>query len=195
MPFEVHRKYRITDVELEEAVALCTRAYAGELASDSMVGGDEKLKDPIFRAMIRAGETDGQVWLTTDSSSNKVVAVAVCFPPGKSLFDSEEQRALGFDDFMKQLSPETRAFWDNVYVPEVTRFLAEIMGPTGTRDCQYLDLLATDPSFQNKGIATMLLKSMENQILGTDTVQALCAMNEGNARFYQAFGYTGSMSQ
>lgn len=98
-----------------------------ELASNSMVGGDEKLKDPIFRAMIRAAELEGEVYFATDSGN--VVAVAVWFPPGKSLFDSsvmffnlkpsnmsrrEEQRALGFDDFIKKLTPEIKAFWDNV---------------------------------------------------------------------------------
>lgn len=55
-----------------------------------MVGGDESLKDPIFRAMIRAGELAGEVYLATDNSSGKVVAVAVWFPPGISLFNSSD---------------------------------------------------------------------------------------------------------
>jgi hypothetical protein len=53
-----------------------------------MVGGDESLKDPIFRAMIRAGELAGEVYFATDNDSHKVVGIAVWFPPGKSLFDS-----------------------------------------------------------------------------------------------------------
>jgi len=55
-----------------------------------MVGGDESLKDPIFRAILRAGELAGEVYLATDNSSNKVVGVAVWFPPGRTLFDSSD---------------------------------------------------------------------------------------------------------
>ncbi|KAJ7510317.1 hypothetical protein B0H11DRAFT_1958498 [Mycena galericulata] len=134
-----------------------------ELASNSMVGGDESLKDPIFRAMIRAGELAGEVYLATDNSSGKVVAVAVWFPSGVSLFDSEEQRSLGFDDFMKKLSPDTKAFWDTSYVPVVDKFLAQVIGPNGVRDSHYLNLIATDPAFQRKGIATMLLKTVHEK--------------------------------
>ncbi|KAJ7454834.1 hypothetical protein FB451DRAFT_656051 [Mycena latifolia] len=156
-----------------------------------MVGGDESLKDSIFRAMILAGELAGEVYLATDSS-NKVVAIAVWFPPGKSLFDSEEQRALGFDDFMKKLSPETKAFWDNEYVPVVDRFLAEIIGPDGMRDSQYLNLLATDPLFQKNGIATMLLKEVYDRFASSPTrpMLAHCAATEPNARFYESCGYS-----
>lgn len=33
----------------------------------------------------------------------------------------------------------------------------------GTRDSQYLNLLATDPDFQRKGIATKLLKTVHDR--------------------------------
>ncbi|KAJ6629286.1 hypothetical protein B0H10DRAFT_1359576 [Mycena sp. CBHHK59/15] len=75
-----------------------------------MVGDDDSLKDPVFRAMIRAGELDGEVYLATEIGSMKVVGVAVWFPPGKSLFATEEQRALGFDEFFEKLSPEIKKF-------------------------------------------------------------------------------------
>ncbi|KAJ7178753.1 hypothetical protein C8R43DRAFT_974346 [Mycena crocata] len=192
MPFQVDLKSKLSEGELEQAVEICLRAYAGERATDSMVGGDESLKDPIFRAMIRAGELDGEVYLATESESKQVVGIAMWFPPGKSLFETEEQRALGFDDFIKQLSPETKAFWDNTYVPVVDRFLAGVIGPNGTRDSQYLNLLATDPAFQKKGIATMLLKTVHNRFAEIETPPMLahCAANEPNARFYEACGYT-----
>ncbi|KAJ7116333.1 hypothetical protein C8R44DRAFT_792209 [Mycena epipterygia] len=194
MTLQVHRKQTVSVGELDEAVDLCVRAFVGELASNSMVGGDETLKDPIFRAMIRAAELEGEVYFATDSS--KVVAVAVWFPPGKSLFNSEEQRALGFDDFIKKLTPETKAFWDNVYGPVVDKFLAEVIGPTGTRDSQYLNLIATDPPCQNKGIATLLLKTVHDNLRekdkkeNTNTMLAHCASNQANARFYESCGYT-----
>ncbi|KAJ6570246.1 hypothetical protein DFH09DRAFT_425251 [Mycena vulgaris] len=157
-----------------------------------MVGGDESLKDPIFRAMILASELAGEIYLATDSTSDKVVAVALWFPPGKSLFDSEEQRALGFDEFMKKLSPETKAFWDTAYGPVVDKFLAEIIGPNGTRDSQYLNLIATDPLYQKKGIATRLLNTVYERFADNSTrpMFAHCAANEPNAKFYESCGYS-----
>ncbi|KAJ7844407.1 hypothetical protein B0H14DRAFT_2776814 [Mycena olivaceomarginata] len=157
-----------------------------------MVGGNESLKALIWRAMIHASLLAGEVYFATDNSSHKVVGVALWFPPGKSLFDSEEQRALGFDDFMQKLTPETQDFWANSYVPEVEKFLAEVIGPNGTRDSQYLNLLATDPAFQKIGIATTLLKTVHARFAESDAppMFAHCAANEKNARFYESCGYT-----
>ncbi|KAJ7650623.1 acyl-CoA N-acyltransferase [Roridomyces roridus] len=187
MAFQISHKKSVSARELDEAVDACTRAYVGELASNSMVGGDESLKDPIFRAMIRAGELAGQVYLATDDDSGKVVAVAVWYPPGTALFNSEEQRALGFDHFYKNLLPDTKAFWDTTYVPVVDEFLAE-----GVDDSFYLNLIATDPDFQKRGIATALLKTVHNKFVGTDAkpMFAHCAANEPNARFYESCGYS-----
>ncbi|KAJ7183098.1 hypothetical protein C8R46DRAFT_507365 [Mycena filopes] len=158
-----------------------------------MVGGsDASLKDLIFRAMLRAGELAGQVYFATDDSTQRIVGVAIWFPPGTSLFESEEQKALGFNDFMEKLSPETKAFWRDSYLPVVHKFLAEILGPDGTRDSQYLNQLATDPLFQRKGIATTLLKTVHNKFADADTppLFAHCAANEKNARFYESCGYS-----
>ncbi|KAJ7352499.1 hypothetical protein DFH08DRAFT_859145 [Mycena albidolilacea] len=192
MAFQVQLKTQTSEQELDEAVDVCVRAYIGELASNSMVGGNESLKTLIWSAMIRAGLLAGEVYFAIDNSSKKVVGVAVWFPPGKSLFDSEEQRALGFDDFMQKLTPETQDFWANSYVPEVENFLAEVIGPNGTRDSQYLSLLATDPAFQKKGIATTLLKTVHAKFAESDAplMFAHCAANEKNARFYESCGYT-----
>ncbi|KAJ6448893.1 hypothetical protein C8R45DRAFT_1114959 [Mycena sanguinolenta] len=187
MTFRVELKSQISERELDEAVDVCVRAYVGELASNSMVGGDEELKTQIWRAMIRAGLLAGEVYFALDSS-HKVLGVAVWFPPGKSLFDSEEQRTLGFDHFMQNLSPETQRFWAESYVPLVDKFLAEVLGPNGVRDSQYLNQLATDPSFQKKGIATTLLKTFGER--DVRPLFAHCASNEKNARFYESCGYT-----
>jgi len=74
----------------------------------------------------------------------------------------------------------------------VGKFLAEIIGPDGTRDSHYLNQLATDPAFQKKGIATTLLKTVHARFAEGDTrpMFAHCAANERNARFYESCGYT-----
>ncbi|KAJ6460370.1 hypothetical protein C8R47DRAFT_994075 [Mycena vitilis] len=132
-----------------------------------MVGGDNAdLKGQIFRAMMRAGELGGEVYFAIDDGSNQVVGVAVWFPPGKLLFDTEEQRTLGFDDLMNQLSIETKKFWAESYAPVVENFLADekLLGPEGTRNSYYLNLLATDPAYQKKHIASTLLKTVHDKV-------------------------------
>ncbi|KAK7032905.1 N-acetyltransferase domain-containing protein [Favolaschia claudopus] len=197
MAFHVRLASQISDRELEDAVDVCVKAYVGETASNSMVGGDESLKPLIWRAMIRAGLLAGEVYLAMDDASGKVIGVAIWFPPGQSLFDSEEQRALGFDDFMKRLSPETQEFWANSYIPVVDKYLAGVIGPEGVRETQYLNQLATDPAYQKQGVATLLLKTVHDKLAQSNTrpMFAHCAANEKNARFYESCGYTirGSM--
>jgi len=83
--FEVRHVKILTASELDAAVNLCLRAYAGEAASDTMVGGDETLKDALFRCMIRAAEVAGETYIVTDTTG-KLVAIAVWFPPGQTLF-------------------------------------------------------------------------------------------------------------
>ncbi|KAJ7284605.1 hypothetical protein C8J57DRAFT_697772 [Mycena rebaudengoi] len=191
MSFKIDRRENITEVDIDEAVGVALRANFGELATTSMTGGDETLKGELFRAMIRAANIAGEIYLATDPSSNKIVAFTLWFPPGTSLFDSEEQRALGFDDFMNKISPETKAFWENANIPLVEEFLTGTIGPNGVRDSQYCNLLATDPEFQRRGIATMLLKTIYDKFNENETrpMLALCAANHHNARFYESCGY------
>ncbi|KAJ7220011.1 hypothetical protein GGX14DRAFT_559824 [Mycena pura] len=187
MAFQVVLKSKLSQRELDEAVDVCVKAYVGERASDSMVGGVESLKDPIMRAILRAGELDGQVYLATDVTSQKVVGVAVWFPPGNMLFSTPQQRALGFDDFMKQLSPQTKSFWEDSYGPKVEVFLDETLGPNATLNSFYLNQLATDPAYQGRGIASLLLKTVHDKFAPPF---AHCAANDSNAQFYEKRGYT-----
>ncbi|KAJ6630985.1 hypothetical protein B0H10DRAFT_2207371 [Mycena sp. CBHHK59/15] len=191
MSFQIQLKQKVSEAELDEVVDLTLRAFGNDLSIQSMVGDDDSLKGPVFRAMIRAGELDGEVYLATEIGSMKAVGVAVWFPPGKSLFATEEQRALGFDEFFEKLSPEIKNFWNDTYDPVVDKFLAETIGPTAcypwTADYWYLNLIATDPAFQNKGIATMLLKTLSDS--DSRPMLAHCASNEPNVRFYESCDY------
>ncbi|KAJ7671663.1 hypothetical protein DFH06DRAFT_1366923 [Mycena polygramma] len=199
LTFQVHLRSKssdkITDKELDEAVGVCTRAYMGELASNSMVGGDNAdLKGQIFRAMMRAGELDGEVYFAINNSSNQVVGVAVWFPPGKLLFDTKEQRALGFDDFMDQLSIETKKFWAESYAPVVEKFLADekILGPEAIsfQDFEEQTLISIYRE-RKKRIASTLLKTVHDKFAESDTrpLFAHCAANELTAGFYKSCGY------
>jgi hypothetical protein len=61
--------------------------------------------------MIRAGLLAGEVYFATDNSSNKVVGVAVWFPPGKSLFDSSDLSS--FIQYSSNMSPgKSSERWD-----------------------------------------------------------------------------------
>ncbi|KAF7316948.1 N-acetyltransferase domain-containing protein [Mycena chlorophos] len=191
MTFQVNLKTVISKAELDEAVDLCVKAYVGEAASDSMVGGDQSLKSVIFRAMTRAGELEGEVYFATENATGKIIGIAIWFPPGTALFGSAAQRALGFDSFMEQISAETKDFWETKYGPEVTKFINESIGQDGSRNSYYLNQLATLPGFQRRGVGSALLRTVHDKFKNSDSppLFAHCAANEANARFYEGRGY------
>jgi len=71
----------------------------------------------------------------------------------------------------------------------VTEFLAGLLGASGLDDSWYLNLIATDPDFQRRGIATTLLNTVVETLAGTNATIALCAANETNAAIYESRGF------
>jgi hypothetical protein len=97
----------------------------------AMTGGNKSLVGPLFRAMIRACQLAGRVYIATVIDTGSIAGLALWFPPGKVLWQksvaitagyvynfvhtvtSDAQRNLGFNQFLESLSPKTREWWIN----------------------------------------------------------------------------------
>lgn len=55
-----------------------------------MVGGDDSLLDPLFRAMIRCGALEGKLIIATDDAE-RAIGVSVWFGPGHTIFATSVQ--------------------------------------------------------------------------------------------------------
>ncbi|KAF5314446.1 hypothetical protein D9619_011879 [Psilocybe cf. subviscida] len=119
-----------------------------------MVGGRDELRPLLFSAMIRAGALDGQLYVL--EVIEQIVSIALWFKPGHMLWSSEEQRNLGYNKLMEQLSEEDRNWWTNTYTAQVGDFLKKTL-EVPFEEIWWLSLLGTDPAYQRHGYATRLM--------------------------------------
>ncbi|TFY83145.1 hypothetical protein EWM64_g866 [Hericium alpestre] len=172
-----------TAAQVDETVSLCLRAYEGDKTVDCLVGGDQSLVDPLFRAMIRATTAGGEFYVVVNHSE-KILGLGLWFGPGEDLFSTEEQRKLGFNDFFGRLSPEAQKWWTETYPAKVGEFLTHHLGPQGGLNSFFLSNLATDPAFQRTSVATKIVDTVFQQAVAEDNRLVLMAGNAKNVRLY-----------
>ncbi|KAG1793513.1 uncharacterized protein HD556DRAFT_1374396 [Suillus plorans] len=146
-----------------------------------MTGGNKSLEGPLFRAMIRACLLAGRVYTAIVISTGAIAGLALWFPPGKALWQNDAQRNLGFNQFLESLSPKTREWWiDTVssyrfslflqlmslsqYGSALAPFIKTALSPHTVESSWYLNCICVDPKYQRQGIATNLIKMVEQKV-------------------------------
>ncbi|KAF8523044.1 hypothetical protein JB92DRAFT_2595079, partial [Gautieria morchelliformis] len=72
------------------------------------LGGDMSLQRDFCHASIRVTALEDELYIITVGQDKRIGSTASWFRPGKGLFDSEEQRALGYNEVFAKLSPQTQ---------------------------------------------------------------------------------------
>ncbi|TFY83151.1 hypothetical protein EWM64_g862 [Hericium alpestre] len=165
-----------TVIQIDEAVSLCLRAYEGDEGLECLVCGDMSLAEPLFRAMVRATALEGEFYVAVNDSE-KILGLGLWFGPGKDLFSTEQQRNLGFNDFLGRLSPEAQTWWTQTYPAKMGEFLSYHLGPQGKSNSYYLNCLATDPTFQRRGVATQIVETVFQKAIAIENRLVLIATN------------------
>ncbi|KAK0212023.1 hypothetical protein IW262DRAFT_1467443 [Armillaria fumosa] len=121
----------------------------------------------------------------------RIVGVLGGFEPGKFLWATEAQRVLGFDEVYAHLSEETKDWWQNIYGPQIKEFMDGALGKTlkANIDGWMTPLLAVDPPYQQRGIATAMFKGMTSQAIQGKAIMVVGADRDLNAHIYETFGF------
>ncbi|TFK51053.1 hypothetical protein OE88DRAFT_1630635 [Heliocybe sulcata] len=160
-----------------------------DIAHKALIGGNWSLSPLYIRANLRATALEGEIYVVKDPVTSRIVSFGLWFAPGKALFGSDEQKALGFNDFFNKLSTETQHWWTHTYPDTVRPFMARIWTKEELGKRLYCFNLCTDPEHQNRGYATAIVdfafeKAKRNgQILGLSTSSDL------NVRKYLSMGF------
>lgn len=72
-----------------------------------MSGGNPENGRVYLEAMLKAGALEGQIYVATDDELGKLRAVALLFPPGRRMFQSDAQRKY-WNTFWQLLDSETQ---------------------------------------------------------------------------------------
>ncbi|THU89926.1 hypothetical protein K435DRAFT_781417 [Dendrothele bispora CBS 962.96] len=167
---------------------MCVRAYNGDISTKALLGGNWELHGDYWRSLIRAAALEGEIYVVRNPKG-QIVSIAVWFPPGNDLFNSEEQRALGFNDFFAKLSPETQEWW-NTTCDEVMGELAKKVFTKEERESRWWCVnLATEPTYQGRGYATALIDTMFQKAKSTGTILGLATAPDYNVPKYLGMGF------
>ncbi|KAJ8517111.1 hypothetical protein ONZ45_g5659 [Pleurotus djamor] len=177
----------LTDVQVEYIVEFLVRAFSGDLSVASMTGGNDDLVPLMFRAMLRGINLSGTLYTVCDEAG-EIRSVGGWFRPGVRLFDSEEQRALGWNDFMDALSPEAKEWWTQEFPKRGVEPMSRALG-NKFLDSWFASLLATDPDYQRRGFATAIVEAALEQAKQDGKIAVLATQSESNMNWYKSLGF------
>ncbi|KDR85989.1 hypothetical protein GALMADRAFT_132605 [Galerina marginata CBS 339.88] len=159
----------------------------------SLSGGDKSLMKLQALAIIRAGAFAGEYYTATNSDG-EVVGYALWMPPGKELFSTEEERKLGFTEFMARLPEEGKEYFrttasTSYYLAHFPGFVNGILGPTGKLDSWWLHMAMVRPDYQRKGITRALINVVRKKAAKSGDTLACSTTNDDNVPVYVALGF------
>ncbi|KAF8998413.1 hypothetical protein BDQ17DRAFT_1411096 [Cyathus striatus] len=160
------------------------------IPTDACTGGVPQLKCDFFNLSVRAGALEGLILVLKEGERDeRFVAAAVSFGPGVLFMSSEEQRALGYENFFESLSESTKTWWNETYGPLSTKLLEEAIGLKGALDAWVPVLIATIPEYQQKGYGTALVKHICRVAADDKTCVSLASTEDVTSVFYKDLGF------
>ncbi|KAJ7057057.1 hypothetical protein C8F01DRAFT_342102 [Mycena amicta] len=190
MPVEVIRVQEPTDAQFDQVVEIILKAFAADVAVQSMSGGgNPALAREDTQAISRAGFLEGCVLLAVDYSvSVDVLGVALAFGPGNDLYVTEAQRALGFDAVAAKYTEEMKHWWAD-FIQNSRKFKDDTVGSDRILQSWYAVKIATDPARQGQGVGTALVKALCEKAEVDGVPLFLNAMTESNVTWYKKLGF------
>ncbi|OCH89144.1 hypothetical protein OBBRIDRAFT_778949 [Obba rivulosa] len=187
--FNVQLVENPSDEQIESAVEISCICMQNDIAFLCLAGGDKTLMAPMTRALLRAGREFGQLYTATDEQG-KMVGFALYAPPGKTAYMTEEQRAMGFNDFWAQVSDVGKDYYRTHLKGEWAEFVNKTLrSPAAIRDTWWLSLLMVRPEHHRQGIGRALIQPVRDIVVKTGGCFAFNAADVQNVVKYQRMGF------
>jgi len=158
-------------------------------AALSLSGGDKTLIKVQAAALPRAGALAGEYYAATNGEG-EIVGFTMWMPPGQDMFSTEEQRNLGFYDFMARLPEEGKEYFKTTYLAHFPGFVSGILGPTGKVDSWWMHMCMVRSDYQRKGIAKALINLVREKAKKSGETLACGATDDSNVPVYKAIGFS-----
>ncbi|KAJ4482075.1 hypothetical protein J3R30DRAFT_3699410 [Lentinula aciculospora] len=170
----------LTEVQIEAATQMCDRCYYGDVSIKALIGGNWDIHADYWRSLIRAGLLEGRVYVLKNQD-DEIVSIGVWFEAGNNLFNTEAQRALGFNDFFTKLTPEAQEWWS-----QCEDVMAKLWKKGWTKEEKahrwWCVNLATDPEYQGRGYATRIVEQTSKEAKENGCILGLATGLELNVR-------------
>ncbi|KAF8806973.1 hypothetical protein BYT27DRAFT_7190678 [Phlegmacium glaucopus] len=194
LEYSIERLETLSDEHIKEIADLCAKAYTGSLAYTTLIGGDWNLNLEYCNAFLRATVLEGELYILSISKGGKreIASFAALFPPGRAIFATEAQRALGFNNFFKKVKPEVQDWMTTVYPESVEKLKNKVLTQEERKLNWWCNNLATRPDLQGQGYGTALMniayqKAKKTKELGT--FLGLMTITDENVSKYISMGF------
>ncbi|KAF9809179.1 hypothetical protein IEO21_07516 [Rhodonia placenta] len=165
----------------------------------ALTGGDISLLPVLARAMIKPIALQiGDMYTATDENG-KVVGFQMWVPPGRLLFNTyesissyckEEQRKLGFEDFLSQLSDEAKLYCPQTLGKDFPHAIDILAGMDQTELNTYwcnFNFVAED--WWQKGISKAMTGLAYRKAKANGWTMALATTHTRNVDIYKRLGF------
>ncbi|KAL6297865.1 hypothetical protein BKA93DRAFT_813721 [Sparassis latifolia] len=183
----VQRIDKPSEAMVEEAVKIFSDLMPEDPLAVALTGGNPTIISIMVRAMIKPlALVSGEMYTATDQSG-VMVAFTLCTRPGRNLFDTEDQLELGYQDLMKVLSEEGKAYHSQALKKDFPAFIDESIGITNTElNGYWCNFAFVRKDYQGKGIAKALFKLAFDKANGETF--GLATTNPINVQIYEKIG-------
>ncbi|KAH6909535.1 hypothetical protein BKA70DRAFT_202299 [Coprinopsis sp. MPI-PUGE-AT-0042] len=194
-----------TPAQIDEAAALLKQAFKGDPLTPIFTANDPELDILLFKAGIGSSIVGGalHVLVVPASSSSaatgganeqaeeRIIGVAVWYPPGMTSNATPEQRAAGWDTFLEtaeRKNPKLKTWWLEYFIPNLTKTYASVLPENFTKDSWHLHLFGVLPAYHGKGLGKKLFKFAEDQARSTSSPIALETGTDIDIIIYRKLG-------
>ncbi|KAJ7132308.1 hypothetical protein C8R44DRAFT_773712 [Mycena epipterygia] len=186
----VRRILNPTEDETERAAAVLLAAFRDSPNSfgESLTGGDRDIDISLHRAYLGAAAVGGEIWVAGFGPTD-ICAVATWFGPGTDYLETEEQRAAGWNQVQSKFTPELKKWWLDYFIPRTKAWNEACLGKGTKLKSWLLQLLATSPDHQHKGLAAALIQAVEAKATADGVMMCLTTTNDANVTFYKRRGF------
>jgi len=186
----IKRETAPTDALIESAVDICVKLMSEDPLARVFAGGDINNFPAMCRAAYRAmAYISGEFYTATDENGS-LIAFTLWTPPGKHMWDTEEQRQLGFYDFMSLVSDEGKAFLATDLSKGPPQFYDQSTGIPQVEVATYWCRMAmVKAEYQGKGICKALFELVYEKAKETGVPMALSTTAPVNVEIYKKLGF------
>ncbi|KIJ46377.1 hypothetical protein M422DRAFT_165121, partial [Sphaerobolus stellatus SS14] len=153
--------------------------YSMYLSIDSfttlVTNHDQEFFGEFWISTVIASLLGGEVYLVEDLRGN-VLGASVWFPPGREMYDSEDQPRQALSILIGCFTipdPALWEWWGTKFLPQYEEFTTSVLGGV-KRDSWHLQTIGVAPEHQRKGIAKALINAVKEKVRLPHTI-FLCA--------------------
>ncbi|KAF4616674.1 hypothetical protein D9613_008620 [Agrocybe pediades] len=179
-----------TESEIEQVVTVLIDAFDGDPFTSILLGGHLELAHAELLANVRAALIGGQVHvITVGPSAQDIIGVAVWYPPGSSVFASEEERSVGWNQFLETVPLWLKNWWMDYFIPTVSQLSARALGPQYSLNAWHLHLFGVMKKHHRKGYGKAVFRFAEERVSAACKPIMVETTTEVDVEIYTKLGF------